>query len=90
MRTDASKSTGLRLLWRVVLAAFMSFVFSLIIFVLVAAGPIWALMLLYGRQAVNEAPAHGGGVLFASVPAALCLASICWPLTGLFLFERWR
>ena len=36
--------------------------------------PVWAMMLIYGQQNVQDAPAHGGVILLVTLPIAGVLA----------------
>ncbi len=36
--------------------------------------PMWAMILIYGRQKVEDAPGHGGIILLATLPIAGALA----------------
>jgi len=46
---------------------------------------VWTMILIYGRQAVQDAPGHGGIVFFLTIPLAALLA-LCglFPLTAFF------
>ena len=61
-------------------AALVSAVISIIGFLLLGVFlPMWAMMLIYGRQNVQDAPAHGGIILLATLPIAgmLSLCGFC-------------
>ena len=61
-------------------AALLSAVISIIGFLLFGVFlPTWAMVLIYGRQAVQDAPAHGGIILLATLPIAgiLALCGFC-------------
>jgi hypothetical protein len=52
-------------------AALLAAVASLVLFVFFGMMlPVWLMLAVYGRQAVQEAPAHGGIILFATLPIA--------------------
>lgn len=56
-------------------ATLVSAVISTIGFLLLGVFlPMWAMMLIYGRQNVQDAPAHGGIILLATLPIAGVLA----------------
>jgi hypothetical protein len=56
-------------------ATLVSAVISTIGFMLLGVFlPMWAMMLIYGRQNVQDAPAHGGIILLATLPIAGVLA----------------
>lgn len=59
---------------RIVLAAFAALlarVVSLVPFIFLGALlPIWIMMAIHGREAVQDAPGHGGIVLLGTLPAA--------------------
>jgi hypothetical protein len=56
-------------------AGLVSALISLIVFLLVGVFlPMWAMMLVYGRQDVQDAPGHGGIVLLLTLPIAGVLA----------------
>ena len=56
-------------------AGLMSALISLIAFVVVGVFlPMWAMVLVYGRQNVQDAPGHGGIVLLLTLPIAGVLA----------------
>jgi hypothetical protein len=58
-------------------AALLSAVIAVAAFVLFGLLlPIWAMVLLYGRQGVQDSPAHGGIILFLTLPIAGVL-SLC-------------
>ena len=66
-------------------ATLVSAIISTIGFLLVGVFlPIWAMMLIYGRHNVQDAPAHGGIVLLVTVPIsgvmAVCAFLILTPL----------
>jgi hypothetical protein len=50
--------------------------------------PIWSMMLVYGRRAVQDSPGHGGIVFFLTIPLAALLA-LCglFPL-AVFFYQR--
>lgn len=61
-------------------AALVSAVISILGFLLFGAFlPMWVMVLLYGRQDVQDAPAHGGLILLATLPIAgvLSLGAFC-------------
>jgi predicted outer membrane lipoprotein len=61
-------------------AALLSAVTSILGFLLVGAFlPMWIMILLYGRRGVQDAPAHGGAILLATLPIAgvLSLCAFC-------------
>ena len=50
---------------------------SLIAFLLIGVFlPVWVMMIVYGRQTVQDAPGHGGIILRLTVPIAGVLALI--------------
>ena len=56
-------------------AGVVSALISLIAFLLVGVFlPIWAMILFYGRQSVQDAPGHGGMILLLTLPIAGVLA----------------
>ena len=56
-------------------AGVVSALLSLIAFLLVGVFlPMWAMMLFYGRQNVQDAPGHGGIILLLTLPIAGVLA----------------
>jgi hypothetical protein len=60
-------------------AALGALVLSVLFFVLLGLlAPIWTMMAIYGRDAVEGAPAHGGVILFATVPIAGLLSLIAF------------
>jgi hypothetical protein len=71
---------------RLALAALGALGLSIIAFALLNAMPFW-LMAAYDRQALDDAPAHGGALLFATVPLSLAAASVIFPLLTDFFFE---
>lgn len=59
-----------RLLWAGV-ALVGAAALSIVLFVFFGAAlPIWTMIAIYGRSAVQDAPAHGGAILFATLPIA--------------------
>jgi hypothetical protein len=56
-------------------AILVSAIISTIGFVLLGVFlPVWAMILIYGRQNLQDAPAHGGVIFLATVPIAGALA----------------
>jgi hypothetical protein len=62
-------------------AALMSIVTLTLVGVML---PIWTMIALYGRQQVQEAPGHGGVILFATVP----IVGLLCPILFAFVVER--
>jgi hypothetical protein len=62
-------------------AGLVSAVIALIAFLLLGVFlPMWAMMLVYGRQNVQDAPGHGGIILLLTLPIAgiLALGGFVW------------
>ena len=59
---------------RIVLAAFAALsagVVTLVFFIFLGALlPMWLMMAIHGRQAVQDAPGHGGIILLGTLPVA--------------------
>jgi hypothetical protein len=59
-----------RLIWAGA-ASLVAGALSIVLFLLFGAAlPIWTMMAIYGRAAVQDSPAHGGVILFATLPIA--------------------
>jgi hypothetical protein len=73
-----------------VLAAILSasVIALLVVIILGCLVPVWTMILIYGRQSVQDAPAHCGIILFATIPVAgmIALAGL-FPLAAL-LYEK--
>jgi hypothetical protein len=64
---------------RVAVAVLGAAALSVLFFVLLGMlAPIWIMMAIYGRDAVQGAPAHGGAILFATVPITGLLSLIAF------------
>lgn len=50
--------------------------------------PVWAMILVYGRQNVQDAPAHGGIILFVTVPITGVLAACGFFLLVPLVYHR--
>jgi hypothetical protein len=56
---------------RIALAGLAAAIATLILFAFVGVFlPVWIMVRIHGSQAVQDAPAHGGGILFVSLPIA--------------------
>jgi hypothetical protein len=56
---------------RAVLAAFLAGTATAGLFVFFGVAlPVWIMMIIYGRQDLQEAPAHGGMMILATAPIA--------------------
>jgi Na+-driven multidrug efflux pump len=70
-------------------ATLVSAVISIIGFVLLGGFlPVWAMMLIYGRQNVQDAPGHGGVILLATLPIAGVLALFCFFILTPLVYRR--
>ena len=70
-------------------ATLVSAVISTIGFVLLGVFlPMWAMMLIYGRQNVQDAPGHGGIILLATLPIAGVLALCCFFILTPLVYRR--
>jgi hypothetical protein len=50
--------------------------------------PIWIMILISGRQAVQDAPAHGGMILLLTIPLASLLALLAVIPTAMFFYRK--
>jgi hypothetical protein len=76
--------------WRLAVAVLASLVLSLVVFVLVLAGPVWVTMAFVGRQALMDAPGHGGAIVLLTGSLAFCVAGVGWPIMAIYIFDRLR
>jgi hypothetical protein len=60
---------------RGVCAALISAVVASLGFLFLGLLPIWSMILLYGRQNVQDSAAHGGMILFVTLPVAGVLSA---------------
>lgn len=74
---------------RGLIAVFFAGVISFTAFLLVGAFlPMWAMMLVFGKQNVQDAPGHGSAVLLLTLPAAGILALMGFALLVPKLYRR--
>ena len=71
----------------VIVAALLTIVFVILFGALL---PIWLMMAIYGMQAVQDAPAHGGAILFATLPIAGMISIPAFMLLGIWLYQRFK
>lgn len=70
-------------------AGLISALISLIAFLLLGVFlPMWAMMLVYGRQNVQDAPGHGGIILLLTLPIAGILALVGFAFLTPALYRR--
>lgn len=70
-------------------AALVSAVISIICFLLLGVFlPMWTMLLIHGRQNVEDAPGHGGIVLFATLPIAGVVALIGFMILTPLVYRR--
>jgi len=56
---------------RAILAGSLSAAITAVLFLFFGALlPVWTMMAVHGRQAVQDAPAHGGMIILATLPLA--------------------
>jgi hypothetical protein len=74
---------------RAVVATFISGLISALLVVLFGiVAPMTTLMLIYGKQEVQDAPAHGGAILFLTAPAAGFGAFIFFFFAVIFVYKK--
>jgi hypothetical protein len=74
---------------RGICAAFLAAVISTVGFLLLGVAlPMWSMMLIYGRQAVQDAPAHGGVIFLLTVPIAGLLALCGFLILTAIMYRR--
>lgn len=72
---------------RAAVAAVGAAALSIILFVFLGVLlPVWTMMAIYGRSAVQDAPGHGSMILFGTVPIAglISLAAFRFLTPGLY------
>ena len=52
--------------------------------------PIWLMMAIYGMQAVQDAPGHGGAILFATLPIAGMISIPAFLLLAIWLYQKFK
>jgi predicted outer membrane lipoprotein len=78
-----------RVVIRGVGAALVSAVISILGFLLVGAFlPMWTMILLYGRQDVEDSPAHGGAILLMTMPFAGVLSVCAFCILTAVIYRR--
>jgi len=50
--------------------------------------PVWLMILIYGRQQVEDAPAHGGIILFITVPVVGLLVLLGVVPLGAVIYQK--
>jgi hypothetical protein len=50
--------------------------------------PVWSMILIYGRQQVQDAPAHGGVILFLTIPAVGLMVLVGMFPFGAFVYRK--
>ena len=74
---------------QIVCAAMVSAVISLLGFLLVGAFlRMWTMILLYGRQDVEDSPVHGGVILLLTMPLAGFLSLFAFCVLTLVIYRR--
>jgi len=73
---------------RLVLACIGSLTLSAVAFVLMNVLPIWGMFLVYGEENVMDAPAHGGVILFLTVPVSGMIAAVLFVFSASFLYHK--
>jgi uncharacterized BrkB/YihY/UPF0761 family membrane protein len=71
----------------VIVAGLLTIVFVIFLGALV---PIWLMMAIYGMQALQDAPAHGGGILFATLPIAGMISIPVFVLLAIWLYQKFK
>ena len=71
----------------VIVAALLTIVFVILFGALL---PIWLMMAIYGMQAVQDAPAHGGAILFATLPIAGMISIPAFMLLAIWLYQTFK
>jgi len=73
------------------LSAILAGILTIILFLLVGAAlPIWTMIAIYGSQAVEDSPAHGGMILFLSLPAAGIVSIPAFPVLTTTFYRKFR
>ena len=79
----------LRVLLRIGIAVVVAGVLSIVLFLFFGAAlPVWAMIAIYGRQAVQDAPGHGGLILFATLPIAAVIGVPTFFLLTVSFFDK--
>jgi hypothetical protein len=52
--------------------------------------PVWLMMAIYGIQEVQDAPAHGGAILFATLPIAVMISIPAFVLLAIWLYQKFK
>jgi len=71
----------------VIVAGLLTIVFIIFLGVLL---PIWLMTAIYGMQAVQDAPAHGGAILFATLPIAGMISIPAFVRLVIWLYQKFK
>jgi len=78
-----------RISFRVGIAVLGAGVLSTVLFLLLGVVlPVWSMMAIHGRQPVQDAPAHGGVVLFATLPIAGVVSLAAFTVLAVGFFQK--
>lgn len=61
---------------------------ALMVILLGGVMPIAIMMLIYGRSAVQDAPAHGGVILFLTLPLSIVGVLIFFPIAVVYGYKK--
>lgn len=76
---------------RASLAALLAGALTIILFFFLGVAlPVGTMMALYGRQAVQDAPAHGGMILFLTLPIAGIISILAFLLLVIRFYQKFK
>jgi len=71
----------------VIAAALLTIVFFVFLGALL---PVWLMMAIYGMQAVQDAPGHGGAILFATLPIAGMISIPAFLMLAIWFYQKFK
>ena len=73
------------------LAAMLAGALAVILFLFLGVAlPMWTMAALYGRQAVQDAPAHGGMILFLTLPIAGIISLPAFLILAVRFYQKFK